>query len=208
MTKDKRCSNADVIENAYDFGIFGNIIWEKGHVAFSFLFFFFFEPFALSRRSHGHIHTYIHICIYSKRNGILKIESPRLAFYALLAYYKSSGAISFIRNKMGASGATHVTDALSSLFGKAELFSILRHFALFINHPPRRSSLLTLLSYSLSLSFSPSPSHPLPNIQVENKHIRYSVIKRRHNTVRPLQQARCRQNSAVVQDEGNGGDRL
>lgn len=34
-----------------------------------------------------------YMCVYDKRNGILKIESPRLAFYAhaLPAYYKSTG---------------------------------------------------------------------------------------------------------------------
>lgn len=129
-------------------------MWLRKHSAFEGHIVFFFLELALSRQSHAHIHTYIHICIYSKRNGILKIESPRLALYATGTYYKSTGAISFIRNKMGASGTTHVTDALSSLFGKAEQFSILRHFALFINHPHRRPLLLTLFIFSLFLVFS------------------------------------------------------
>lgn len=120
--------------------------------------------------------------------------------FTLPAYYKSAGAISFIRNKMGASGATHITDALSSLFGKAELFSILRYFALFINHSPFPSSSLPLGPFVI-LSSSPSPSLPFhpplslslsssSGIRVENKRIRYSVIKRRRNTVRPPHQAR------------------
>lgn len=115
------------------------------------------------------------------------------------AYYKSAGAISFIRNKTGASGATQrVTDALSSLFGKAELFSILRHFALFINHPRLARACLSLFDLfathpyiflSPFLPFSPFFSFSL-GIQAENKCIRYSVIKRRRNTVRPPRRVR------------------
>lgn len=102
-------------------------------------------------------HAHTHASMEFKRNGILKIESPRLALYARAhrRITKARGAISFICNKTGASGATHITDALSSLFGKAELFSILRHFALSINHPRAclPHALFPFLSFALILSW-------------------------------------------------------
>lgn len=114
---------------------------------------FFAEPF---RTSAWHVRARVYICIYGKRNGILKIESPRLTFYARAQrrITKARGAISFICNETGASGATHITDVLSSLFGKAELFSILRHFALSINHPRACLSHALLLFFSLSVFLS------------------------------------------------------
>jgi len=52
---------------------------------------FFLESFALSQHNYAHIHAYVHIYIYSKRNGILKIESPRLALYATGVLQKREG---------------------------------------------------------------------------------------------------------------------